>query len=139
MSRQRIPKYPYKQVKPAEPPTESEWVSMNREDIASGPGKPRLTPPKKFLDHEKKTAITESPPYRVKPPRWVLARIARHVKVSVVCNDLITRLRRAPSKRAYIETQQGFNEIGRRRGGGKLLRSIITQELVDEFIERGEE
>lgn len=139
MPQRRIPSYPYNRVKPAGKPTEKEWHSLNRNNIASGPGKPRLKPPKKFLDRQKKAAVSESPPYLVKPPRWVLARFARHVKVSVVCNDLIKRLRRAPSKRAFIETQQGFNEIGRRRGGGKLLRSIITQKLVDKFIERGRE
>lgn len=139
MPQSRIPKYPYKVVNKAKKPTEKDWYSLTHGEIASGQGKPKQKPPIKFLEFQKKATVTESLPSRLKPPRWVLARFARHAKISVVSNDLLKRLRRAPSKRAFIETQQGFNEIGRRRGGGKLLRSIITQELVDEFINRGGE
>lgn len=139
MLERRIPKYPFRKVGVAKKPTHQEWHRMMNAEIKSGPAVENQIPSRVLLDVQKKAAITEIPPYHTTPPRWVLARVARHARISVVCNDLITRLRRAPSKRAFIETQQGFNELGRRRGGGKLLRRIITQELVDEFIAKGGE
>jgi len=135
----RIPRYPFRKVGNAKKPTALEWHRMTNAEIKSGPAAEELTIDRRIIDIQKKAAITEIPPYKTTPPRWVLARVARHARINVVCNDLITRLRRAPSKRAFIETQQGFNELGRRRGGGKLLRRVITQELVDEFIAKGGE
>jgi hypothetical protein len=137
MLQPKIPKYPFKRVGLAARPMQRDWHIMTSAEIDAGPGLKSHMPPQRILEIQKDASITEIPAYRSVPPKWVLARIARHVSVKVVCEDLITRLRRAPSKRAYLETQLGFNELGRRRGGGKLLRRFITQDLVDEFIKKG--
>jgi hypothetical protein len=51
----------------------------------------------------------------------------------VVAKDLLDRLRRAPGERNLRTTRNALQELGRRRGGGRFLRKLVTQELVDEF------
>ena len=113
MSPQEIPRYPFRRIGAAEKPT------------------PKVL--RSYLDREKKLAVTEKSIHGVRPPRWLLARIERHAPVGVVVDDLLKRLRRAPSAKNIRFTQCGLNELGRRRGGGKLLRRTITQQLFDEF------
>ncbi len=139
MKQPKIPKYPFRKVGPAEKPSHNALKSLARTDCAAGPGKLKYRPSQRFHDREKALAMTEKPVYGIRPPKWLLARIARHASVTVVIEDLLKRLRRAPTRKAILFTQCGLNELGRRRGGGALLRRIITQKLVDEFQAKGEE
>jgi len=45
---------------------------------------------------------------------------------------MIERARRHPNRRNYERVRSVLQEIGRRRGGGKRLRELITQDLVGE-------
>lgn len=137
MRQPKIPKYPFRRVGSAERQSAKTIKSLAREAYASGQGKPKYKPAKQYLDREKNIAVTERPVHGIKPPKWLLARFARHASIKVVINDLFERLRRAPSKRTILFTQYGLNEIGRRRGGGRLLRQTITQSLVDKFQAKG--
>jgi len=133
MSPQEIPRYPFRRIGAAEKPTPKVLRSLARPETASGRPETRLRLSRSYLDREKKLAVTEKSIHGVRPPRWLLARIERHAPVGVVVDDLLKRLRRAPSAKNIRFTQCGLNELGRRRGGGKLLRRTITQQLFDEF------
>lgn len=138
MTKPEIPKYPFERVGPAAKPSKKTLKSLARSDYSSGKGKQKGEPSKRFLDREKKIAVKEKPVHGVRPPKWLLARFAKHVPVSVVIEDLFKYLRRDRSEKNMRFTQYGLNEIGRRRGGGRLLRKTLSQEVVDEFQAKGE-
>lgn len=138
MKQPKVPKYPFRRVGPADKPTQNDLRSLARSAYASGKGEAKIKPSKQYLDLEKKKAVMEKPAHGIRPPKWLLARMARHAPTRVIVGDLIKRLRRLPSEKNIRFTQCGFNELGRRRGGGKLLRRTITQQLVDEFQAKGE-
>ena len=137
MAKPKIPKYPFKRVGSAEKPTVKMLKSMNREYQSSGQGKTRIKPSRKFLARERIMADNERPVRNLRAPKWLLSRIARHAPVKLVVNDLVERLRRSSTEKNLRFTQAGFNELGRMRGGGKLIRGIVTQKLVDEFQVKG--
>lgn len=137
MKQPKVPKYPFRRVGSADKPSEKTLKSLACKEITSGQGKPKLRLSKRSLDRERKLAVVEKSVHGMRPPKWLLARIAKHAPVRVVMDDVFRRLRRTPSENNLRFTQRALNELGRRRGGGKLLRQTVTQKLVDEFQAKG--
>ena len=136
MARRRKLEYPFRRLKPPKDPTVKEMVSLNRDVTACGYYRPKKAFPRKWLKHAKTMVMKNEIPEDFRAPRWIEARIARRASMKVILDDIIKRLRRAPSERAFRLVLLALNEIGKRRGGGRLLRRTITQKLVNEFQAR---
>jgi hypothetical protein len=128
-----MPKYSFRRVKPAEPPTAKNLRGLIRHDTASGGKQPRLKPTTGFLELEKKSAVIEKHLPGIRVPKWYYARRTRGASLNAVWNEMLKRLRRAPSESNLRLAQYLLNEQGRRRGGGKFVHRTVTQKLVDEF------
>ena len=139
MSKPNIPKYPYRRVKPAGKPSPKIINSLLRKDVVSGVMQPSCKPPDDFIKREQKSSVIEKYLHDIPTPKWLLARFERHTSRKVIMNDIITRLRRAPSKKNFRLTQRLLNEMGRRPGGGRYIHRQITQDLINEFQIKKEE
>jgi hypothetical protein len=109
---------------------------MERPDAAHGEGKAPRHPPAAFLRRE----IEEAPEDRLRDDaqisRWLHAHAESGASSRAVTEAMIERARRHPSRRSFERIRSVLLEVGRRRGGGKKLRELITQDLVDELVEK---
>ena len=133
MPKPKQPKNPFRRVKPAAKLKDRDFKKLDRGTTAAGAVKAPRKLPQSVQAREKTIAAVEKPLHGTRPQRWVLARVARHASPRVIAKDLIDRLRRAPSEKNLRATRDGLHELGRRRGGGRFIRRLVTQELVDEF------
>jgi hypothetical protein len=126
--------YPFARAAEASEPDKKRLRSLGRPETAAGPAEPAARPPARFLDQEVASVTVDGRQAEIRPPKWFYARVARGASSAQVMNDMAVRLRRAPSERALRLTRRVLEEVGRRRGGGRLVRRAMTQELVDEFL-----
>jgi hypothetical protein len=133
-----MPNYPFRRVGSADSPSLEALRSLARTPLHFEQVELTHKPSPRFVAREESLAVTEELPYGLRPPNWVLARFAQHASVATVIDDLFKRLSRSPSEKNMRFTQHALNELGRRRGGGRLLRRIVTQKLVDEYQAREE-
>jgi arginine utilization protein RocB len=68
-------------------------------------------------------------------PNWLKAEITNRKSPQAVLKYLMERVRRAPSKNALQLAQQIINDIGRKKGGSKVFKGIVTSDTVREIIE----
>jgi hypothetical protein len=138
MPEKKIPDYVFTKVEPREPLTEMELIKMARREIAAGVGNtPEIKISNKFVKRQNEMVRAEKRVCKVKPPNWLKAHFAKHSPINEVLDQLIKRLDRIPSEQILRETQIGLNELGRRPGGYKLLKELLTQEFVNKYLEKG--
>jgi hypothetical protein len=129
--------YPYTRVRGAADVSADDAASLDRGDPKNGAGKPPRPVPSGFDAKEKAGAIDEPQVADALSLRLLHAHAERASSARTVLEDAAARAVRAPNRRNLGRMQTVANEIGRRRGGGKLIRELLTQDLVDRLI--GEE
>jgi len=126
--------YPYKKVTASEP-SASDGASIQRGDSNSGSGTAPRALPKAFEDRQRKSNLDEPQIADALTQRFIYAHAERRASSRTVLDEVASRAKRAPSRKNLERMQAVANEIGRRRGGGKLLREVVTQVLVDQLTE----
>jgi hypothetical protein len=128
------PKYPFKRVGNAADMTMDTAEAIAHEDSSAGAGKiPRI--PASFQEHANASARGIRLVDDRLTTKLVYAHIERGSSTQKVLDDGVIRAKRAPSRRNLERMGAVANEVGRRRGGGRLLRQTVTQAVVDELIE----
>lgn len=134
MSTQKLPRYPFRKLKPAAEPSQDDLRKLfDGVESAAGAGKPVAEVPKAFRDRQRTVATRMSDPADTAVPRWLYARIERGASPEQIAEDVLKRLRRAPSERALRQSAAMLEELSRRRGGAKLLTEVVSQKLVREL------
>ena len=134
MPTQKLPRYPFRKQKPApELSTEDLHKLFDGVESAAGAGLPVAEVPKAFRERQRAVAGRMPDPADTTVPRWLYARIERGAKPEQIADDVLARLRRAPSERALRQSAAMLEELARRRGGAKLLTEVVSQELVREL------
>ena len=129
---------PFKEVGAAQEPTAELVLDITRQHTAAGAARAPEAPPPEFVQRQKQIAVAEPRP-RGDVPRWIYARIEKGATPEEVLKHSIERVRRAPSESSFRLVQHLLNETGRRPEGGKYIRSLVTQELVDQLQAPGKE
>ena len=129
-------KYPLKRVGPADSIDIDQAESILRNEAKSG--QPEKTPriPKAFVKHERAAVVDDPVIADQRTRKLMYAHIERDDSSGTVLAAALKRALRAPSTRNLERMRAVANEIGRRRGGGKALREILTEEAVEELIRR---
>jgi hypothetical protein len=134
MSPENPERYPFKKVGAAREASREMLRSLERPEAAQGEGKAPRRPPAAFLQRE----VEEAPEDRLRDDaqisRWLHAHAESGASSRTVTEEMIERARRHPSRRSFERIRSVLLEVGRRRGGGKRLRELVTQEVVDELI-----
>lgn len=139
MSKNSDFKYPFDRQRPSRALQRSALTDLlAQREARSGSREPPNELDTAFIERQRGLVEHAAQPSRRTVPKWVYARIERRTPPSAIASDVIERLRRAPSERGYREAGELLNELGRRRGGARLVRELVTQELVDEFLRKGE-
>lgn len=125
---------PYKKTKP-ETPTRHTVEAIDRDDTDAGAGpEPRV--PAAFEVKAKAVGIVDTSPSGGTAQKMLYTYAERGASSADVLQGAINRARKAPNRSNLERMRSVTNEVGRRRGGGSQVSKMLTQELVDELIER---
>jgi hypothetical protein len=104
-------------------------------DSDSGAGKPKESPPMKYVEKERKEAETLDPEFWKDGPDWLKKQLncEEEHNYAETFEMMLKSLREKPSEKNLRLAQKVLNEIGRFKEGGKFLTKEITQKLLDEF------
>ena len=72
-----------------------------------------------------------------KPPRWVRMAAEKRLKPQQAAELAIKRVMRLPTRGNFQTAQIMLNDLGRNPRNGKLLRQLVTQELVTKLTKKG--
>ncbi len=72
-----------------------------------------------------------------KPPRWVRMAAEKRLKPQQAAELAIKRVTRLPTRGNFQTAQIMLNDLGRNPRNGKLLRQLVTQEMVTQLTKKG--
>jgi hypothetical protein len=137
MARPRDFKSPFPQTKLREALGEVELRTLGQQDRASG--KPDRVPevPRGFLIRMTRMGSDGTLSARFRRPDWI-AKIAKANRPSAEALDaLADRVSKQPTEANLRQAEVILGDLGRMSDGGKVLRSKVTQQLVDRIIGSG--
>ena len=129
------PKNPFRKVGAAKKIRTEDAVSATYEPTRSGAADRTPRVPAAFDPREQASAIDDPLITDAMTRRFLYGHIERKTSIDGVLESAGKSSVRAPSTRNLERMRSVVNEMGRRRGGGRKLRSTLTQELVDEIID----
>ncbi|HSK81081.1 MAG TPA: hypothetical protein VLQ45_31800 [Thermoanaerobaculia bacterium] len=121
---------------PASPPTEAQVRTLATGETRSGGG--TKAPDEEVLRRERLQVVREGEkPFPLKEPSWLRALVEKKASDDEVIDAVEKRVRRAPTRENLLVAQALAHDLAKKRGSGERLRKILTQELVNEIIEKG--
>lgn len=137
MPRRRAWQYPYRKVGQRKLLSNEERLSLAQTESSAGIGRPRAQVPRAFLRRQRTVSTVGSGLLRFRPPAWARRLTAARRPRQEMLDALEKRVYRAPAEKNLRQALIILNDIGRLRGGGKLLRERLTQQVVDRLIGGG--
>jgi hypothetical protein len=109
---------------------------LHATESRAGAGKRNVASSRRFLAIEKLQVLKPKMAAR-NQPNWVRALAQKKVKDRVAVESALDRVTRFPGKSSLMVAQQVLNDFGAKKGGGALLRKMVTQKLVTQLIKKG--
>lgn len=130
-------RYPFQEVGERAALTQAGLRTLAQTESSAEQGRARSAVPRAFLQKVSAISSVDAPVAKFKPPTWVRALTRAKRSPQQVIDAIEQRVTQSPTRQNLLEAQMLLNDIGRLQDGGKLIRANITQQLVNQLIQKG--
>jgi len=127
--------YPYKRVGKRSPLSKSETLALFRTQSQPKTKIHKIKLHKNFVEKNKSSFKDDKNLNDERVSKILHAHMERKSTSKAVLEQTAKHALRAPAKQNLMRMKAIANEIGRKRGGGKILREMLTQDMVNQLIE----
>src|SRR5712692_2095842 len=131
--------YPFEEVPIRALLTQNELLIYLQTQIATGSGNPPTGEASTFIARQKTQSSSGTGLPHFDPPDWIREHIAPQRPLEGILDVLQQRVLAKPRESSLREALILINEFARLPGGTALIRTRLTQQVVDQLIEKGEE
>lgn len=128
-------KYPFVRRGKREPLSANEAMSFSRTPPGNKVMSQKIKITKAFLEKSKTAFTDDKNLHDERVSKLLHAHMERKSTSSEVLEKAAKNALRAPAKKNLERAKTVANEIGRKRGGGSLMRKMLTQDIVNALIE----
>jgi len=126
--------YPYKRMGKRSPLSKGEELALFRAQTQSKTSVHKIKLGKAFIEQQKSSFKDDNNLHDERVSKILHAHMERKSSSKAVLEQTAKNALRAPAKQNLRRMQSISNEIGRKRGGGKLLHEMLTQDMVNQLI-----